>query len=127
MSDPVNPDHYKGSIECIDAIAEAVKDLKGMDAICTGNAIKYLWRWHKNGGVVDLKKAMWYIDRIVKDKEKKLDDIARKLHDVLTAAGKHEGSKLQERTGGTASTSTRSSEGIQPDGTSKGTDEHSSA
>jgi len=127
MSDPVNPDHYKGNIECIDAISEAVKDLKGMDAMCTGNAIKYLWRWYKKGGIVDLKKAMWYIDRIVKDKEKKLDDIARKLHDVLTAAGEHEDSKLQKRTGGTASPSTTSSEGIQPDGTSKGTDEHSGA
>lgn len=117
MSDPVNPDHYKGSIECINAITEAVKDLHGMDAMCTGNAIKYLWRWKKKGGVTDLKKAMWYIDRMVRVNEQALEVLSRE----------HENKKLQERTGGTASPSTTSSEGIQPDGTSKGTHEHSSA
>ena len=48
MSDNINPDHYKdGKIECIDAIGEAVKDLRGIEGVCTANAIKYLWRWKK--------------------------------------------------------------------------------
>jgi hypothetical protein len=28
-----------------------------------GNAIKYLWRADLKGGVEDLQKARWYIDR----------------------------------------------------------------
>lgn len=65
--DMVNsPSHYtQGSIECIDAIAEVVKHLDGMEAMCTGNAIKYLWRWRHKNGVEDLKKAQWYIQRMI--------------------------------------------------------------
>ena len=65
--DMVNsPDHYtQGNIECIDAIAEVVKHLDGMEAMCTGNAIKYLWRWRHKNGVEDLKKAQWYIQRMI--------------------------------------------------------------
>ncbi len=67
MSDPVNhPDHYTaGKIECIDAIEAATSGLLGIEAMCTGNAIKYLWRWKRKGGVEDLKKARWYIDRLI--------------------------------------------------------------
>ena len=37
------PEHYTyGSIECIDAIKEATRNLKGEEAFCIGNAIKYL-------------------------------------------------------------------------------------
>jgi hypothetical protein len=65
--DMVNsPEHYtQGNIECIDAIAEVVKHLDGMEAMCTGNAIKYLWRWRHKNGVEDLKKAQWYIQRMI--------------------------------------------------------------
>ena len=65
--DMVNsPAHYtQGSIECIDAIAQVVKDLDGMEAMCTGNAIKYLWRWKHKNGIEDLKKAQWYVQRMI--------------------------------------------------------------
>ena len=67
--DPVTrPEHYaSGAVECIDAIAVATEGLSGMDAVCTANAIKYLWRWKRKGGVDDLKKAQWYISRMVKE------------------------------------------------------------
>ena len=67
LSDMVNsPSHYvQGDIECIDAIAEVVKHLDGMEAMCTGNAIKYLWRWKHKNGSEDLKKAVWYIQRMI--------------------------------------------------------------
>ena len=67
MNDNVNhPSHYtQGEIECIDAIEQVVKDLDGMEAMCTGNAIKYLWRWKHKNGVEDLKKAMWYLQRMI--------------------------------------------------------------
>jgi len=66
--DPVSrPAHYTaGKVECIDAIESATVGLTGGAAYCTGDAIKYLWRWHRKGGVEDLKKARWYIDRLIK-------------------------------------------------------------
>ncbi len=65
-SDPVNPIHYKqGGIECIDAIKAATGD--GFIGYVWGNVLKYLWRWPKKGGVDDLKKARWYLDRLIKE------------------------------------------------------------
>jgi hypothetical protein len=69
MKDPVKrPVHYANGdgIECIDAIEEAIKELVGIEAACTSNAIKYLWRWKKKGGKQDLEKARWYIDHLIK-------------------------------------------------------------
>lgn len=66
-----HPAHYNaGEIECIDAIEEAVKGLDGDEAFATGNAIKYLWRWKRKGGKEDLKKAIWYIERIINNPSK---------------------------------------------------------
>lgn len=65
-SDAVNPDHYKqGSVECIDALAAATVNLQGIEAVCTANAIKYLWRWKQKNGVEDLRKAQWYINKLI--------------------------------------------------------------
>jgi hypothetical protein len=65
--DPVNhPSHYTaGKVECIDALEAATVNLTGIEAVCTANAIKYLWRWKQKNGVEDLKKAKWYIDRLI--------------------------------------------------------------
>lgn len=67
-ADPVNrPAHYtSGGIECIDAMqaafgVEAVKDF------CLCNAFKYLWRHRNKNGVEDLKKARWYLNRMIKE------------------------------------------------------------
>jgi hypothetical protein len=65
-SDPINPSHYKqGSIECIEAMKVALGS--GFLGYLRGNAIKYLWRYDKKNGVEDLKKARWYLDRLVKE------------------------------------------------------------
>ena len=64
--DVVNrPQHYQGKVECIDAIESAIEGLDGMEAMCTGNAIKYLYRWKRKNGAEDLKKAKWYIERLL--------------------------------------------------------------
>ena len=65
--DRVNhPAHYtQGGVECIDALAAATISLKGIEAVCTANAIKYLWRWKQKNGSEDLKKARWYIDYLL--------------------------------------------------------------
>ncbi len=66
MSDPVShPQHYSGKIECIDALESACAELVGLEAFCTANAIKYLWRWKRKNGAEDLRKAKWYIDRML--------------------------------------------------------------
>jgi hypothetical protein len=71
MNDPVNhPSHYtQGDIECIDAIAAATVNLTGIEAMCTGNAIKYLWRWKQKNGKQDLEKAIWYINHMAEKQE----------------------------------------------------------
>ena len=64
--DNINPNHYKqGSVECIDALESATMNLTGIDAVCTANAIKYLWRWKEKNGAEDLNKAKWYINRLL--------------------------------------------------------------
>ena len=64
--DNVNsPSHYQGKVECIDCIESATAGLNGIEAFCTGNAIKYLYRWKKKNGIEDLKKAKYYIDKII--------------------------------------------------------------
>ena len=67
MKDNVNhPDHYTaGKVECIDAIESATVGLTGILAVCTGNAIKYIWLWRRKGGTEDLKKAKFYIDHMI--------------------------------------------------------------
>ena len=67
MNDNVNgPAHYtSGSIECIVAIQAALgAEFKGF---LRGNVIKYLWRYQDKGGVEDLRKARWYLERLIKE------------------------------------------------------------
>ena len=77
-NDKINhPDHYThGGIECIDAIEAATTGLEGTEAVCTGNALKYLWRWKFKNGVEDLLKAQWYIQRLIDllDEQKNEDE-----------------------------------------------------
>jgi hypothetical protein len=65
-SDPINPAHYKqGGVECIEAIKAALGE--GFPDYIRGNVMKYLWRYKEKGGVDDLKKAAWYLDRLFKE------------------------------------------------------------
>lgn len=70
-ADMVNhPSHYtQGGIECIDALKAATVSKTGIEAVCTANAIKYLWRYEEKNGIEDVKKARWYIDRLIKELE----------------------------------------------------------
>lgn len=66
----IRPNYYKqGKVECIDAIASAIENLQGMDAFCTGNCVKYLFRWKHKNGVEDLTKASYYLNYMI-EKEK---------------------------------------------------------
>ena len=72
-NDSVNhPSHYcQGGIECIDAIESATDGLVGYEAVCTAQVIKYIWRWKWKNGIEDLKKARWYLDRLIAKEGKK--------------------------------------------------------
>ena len=66
MKDNINPSHYKqGKVECIDAIESATINKKGLDAVCTANIIKYIWRCEEKGGVEDMQKALWYLQKMI--------------------------------------------------------------
>lgn len=63
-----HPSHYtSGKVECIDALESATVNLSGIEAVCTANAIKYLWRWKQKNGIEDLRKARWYINKLIGD------------------------------------------------------------
>ena len=69
------PAHYQGKVECIDAIESAVQGLEGIEAVCTANVIKYVYRWKKKNGLEDLEKAMWYLVKLtrhLKEKDREL-------------------------------------------------------
>jgi hypothetical protein len=66
MSGNVNhPKHYNtGKIEVIDAIEEWEM------GFCDGNVIKYVARHkHKGKPIEDLKKAKWYLERLIQQYE----------------------------------------------------------
>jgi len=67
--DPVNhPAHYtQGKVECIDAIEAATVGKKGLQAVCVANVMKYLWRCEAKGGVQDVEKAKWYLDKLLEN------------------------------------------------------------
>ena len=66
MNDNINPDYYRKKIEVTDFIMEYNLDF------CSGNIIKYIVRQGKKNlnGLEDLKKARWYLDKLIKQQEK---------------------------------------------------------
>lgn len=69
MEDVVNePGHYRqGGIEAIEAI-KASMSREEFEGYLKGNAMKYLWRYrHKGKPGQDLRKASWYLDRLISE------------------------------------------------------------
>lgn len=71
MEDMVNnPPHYnKAGIETIEAIRAMTGD--GFENYLQGNILKYLWRYPYKNGLEDLKKAQWYLNKLIEEVEKK--------------------------------------------------------
>ena len=70
--DMVNhPKHYKAKngMEVIDVIEAFTANLKGYEATHTGNVIKYICRWKEKNGLEDLRKAQWFLNRLIKNIE----------------------------------------------------------
>ena len=66
--DLVNPSHYKpeGGVECIDLIRQNLTRDQFIGYLA-GNNQKYIFRWQQKGGLEDLRKANWYLDRLIKE------------------------------------------------------------
>jgi len=63
--DNINPTHYKqGEIEVIDFILD-----QNMDYL-TANVQKYISRWKFKDGIDDLRKARWFLDKLIEQQMK---------------------------------------------------------
>ena len=67
-------DYYnRGRIEAIVAIESACTGLSGFEGFLTGTVLKYMFRWRWKGtALADLKKARYYLDRLITEQEKAL-------------------------------------------------------
>lgn len=75
----VNPQHYQqGGMQAIDIIEAFTKDLKGVEAFCAGNAIKYILRFSHKNGVEDIEKAIWYLTHLKEHITKESSSILEK-------------------------------------------------
>ena len=85
-----HPSHYqsKSGLEVIDVIAAFTEGLEGIEAVDTGNAIKYVCRWKDKNGIQDLEKAMWYIQHLIdhlikEDEEKRVELTLEKYREYM--------------------------------------------
>ena len=61
-----HPEHYTfGEIEVTDYVQDKLSP-EGFEGFCIGVSLQYLSRYKHKGGVLDLRKAQWYLDRIIK-------------------------------------------------------------
>jgi hypothetical protein len=68
--DNINPQHYKNKPkETIERIQDNLtpEELKGY---IKGNILKYLDRYENKNGVEDLKKANWYLNKLIEIESK---------------------------------------------------------
>lgn len=65
-----HPRHYQQcGMEVIDVIDSFTQECDGSEAFYVGNVLKYVCRFKKKNGLEDLKKARWYLDRLIDAKE----------------------------------------------------------
>jgi len=74
--DSINPTYYKqGEIEVIDFILD-----QNMDYL-TANVQKYISRWKFKDGIDDLRKARWFLDKLI-EQQMKNSVISNKLSKI---------------------------------------------
>ena len=72
MSDNVNkPSHYisESGIEALDVIDAFKACPEYKTGFFWGNVVKYVLRFHKKNGIEDLKKAEFYLKRLIEELE----------------------------------------------------------
>lgn len=67
------PKHYQlgEGMQVIDVIDAVTKNMEGIEAVDTANAIKYICRWKNKNGLQDIEKAIWYLTDLKERLEKK--------------------------------------------------------
>ena len=80
ISDPgIRPDHYRqGTLEVILAIEGLGLEYHA------GNIVKYVARYRYKNGIEDLKKAQWYLTRLIEREEEKLEKSGASPVEVAT-------------------------------------------
>lgn len=60
-----NPKHYAtGKFECIEVMEEAL-GTEAVKGFCLCNAFKYIYRCRNKNGLEDIKKADWYLKKLI--------------------------------------------------------------
>ena len=64
--DATNPDYYKNKpIEIIDCIASITYGKDGFGGFLVGQVVKYVARYNEKNGLEDLRKASWYLNKLI--------------------------------------------------------------
>lgn len=88
VDDEINhPPHYNdGLIETFDYICDKL-DWDELRGYIKGNVLKYVSRERHKGGLNDLRKAQWYLNKYLEiiDAQEKLDILIKKREDANTA------------------------------------------
>lgn len=68
METNISPNHYKGEVECIQAIKSSMSKQQYIGYL-KGNVLKYMWRFDRKNGIEDLKKAQVYLNWLISENE----------------------------------------------------------
>ena len=65
----ISPNHYASDkgFEVFDVQEAFIHELKGMSASYWCNIVKYILRFQKKNGVEDLKKAKYYLEKLIEE------------------------------------------------------------
>lgn len=83
-----HPEHYnQGGIECIDALNAMVSGYSDpVDAVLAWQVVKYIWRHpFKFNALEDLKKAQFYLSRLIDHLEMRGQNLAAAIADAMDA------------------------------------------
>lgn len=66
-----SPNHYvsENGIEVFDVQEAFIHELSGMAASYWCNVVKYILRFQRKNGVEDLKKAKYYLEKLIDEEE----------------------------------------------------------
>ena len=69
----IRPNHYASDkgFEVFDVQEAFIHELKGMAASYWCNIVKYILRFQRKNGVEDLKKAKYYLEKLIEEEETK--------------------------------------------------------
>lgn len=69
----ISPNHYMSEkgFEVFDVQEAFIHELKGMSASYWCNIVKYILRFQRKNGVEDLKKAKYYLEKLIEKEESK--------------------------------------------------------